>query len=215
MTHFKSYLLALIAFITPYLAIPAQAVPVEERGMPRGESTSETIQSAAPLPAVTQTPPPPVTSDSYGTLQLLQQEVMELRGLVEQLSHQVRELRERQEADYLDLDRRISATAQPQGSAQHSTPAPISPSVDAGATVPTPPATTASTAPSAAVTSPGDEVADYSAAYGLLKQGKFEESKAALRGFIERYPNGDYAANAHYWLGEIYLLDNDLNEAVS
>ena len=36
----------------------------------------------------------------------------------------------------------------------------------------------------------------------------FDEIKdsARFKDFLQRYPDGKYAANAHYWLGELYLV---------
>ena len=31
--------------------------------------------------------------------------------------------------------------------------------------------------------------------------------------FVEQYPSGSYAGNAHYWLGELYLQDGDSDSA--
>lgn len=59
----------------------------------------------------------------------------------------------------------------------------------------------------------GNELASYSAAYDLLKEKRIDDAIAAFRAHLEQYPRGDYAANAHYWLGEIYLLQNDLASA--
>jgi TolA-binding protein len=33
--------------------------------------------------------------------------------------------------------------------------------------------------------------------------------RTAFKSFVGQYPSGDYAGNAHYWLGELYLLDGD------
>ncbi len=35
---------------------------------------------------------------------------------------------------------------------------------------------------------------------------KFDQAIPAFQQFLQRYPDGEYAANAHYWLGELYLV---------
>jgi tol-pal system protein YbgF len=55
----------------------------------------------------------------------------------------------------------------------------------------------------------------YEQAYALLKARKIDEAMIALIKYNETYPNGIYAANAQYWLGEVYLLKNDLPEATA
>lgn len=49
------------------------------------------------------------------------------------------------------------------------------------------------------------EHAAYEAAYDLIEQNKTSEAQIALQDFLWKYPESKYIANAHYWLGEIYL----------
>ena len=38
-------------------------------------------------------------------------------------------------------------------------------------------------------------------------QGRqFEKAITSFNQFLQQYPDGQYAANAHYWLGELYLV---------
>ena len=37
----------------------------------------------------------------------------------------------------------------------------------------------------------------------------------ALYQFLNKYPHGGYSANAHYWLGELYLEKKDYASAIS
>ena len=50
-------------------------------------------------------------AEMFYQMQLLQQEVLELRGLVEQQSFEIRQLKQQRLDDYLDLDRRLSQIA--------------------------------------------------------------------------------------------------------
>jgi len=54
----------------------------------------------------------------------------------------------------------------------------------------------------------------YDVAFGLVRQRDFAKAKLALQGFIQRFPNGKYISHANYWLGEVYLAENNLNEAL-
>jgi len=47
----------------------------------------------------------------------------------------------------------------------------------------------------------------------LLQQKDYDGAIAALNQYLADYPQGTYAPNSQYWLGEIYLLQNDLAEA--
>lgn len=46
----------------------------------------------------------------------------------------------------------------------------------------------------------------YQTAYDLIKEKKYNEAISALQKMLQKYPTGQFAANAHYWLGELYNL---------
>ena len=46
----------------------------------------------------------------------------------------------------------------------------------------------------------------YQAAYGLVRERQFSEALTAFSEFLNAYPFGRFAPNAHYWLGELYLV---------
>lgn len=46
----------------------------------------------------------------------------------------------------------------------------------------------------------------YQTAYNLIKAKKYNEAVNALNSMLKKYPSGQFAANAHYWLGELYGL---------
>lgn len=149
-------------------------------------------------------------ADLFFKIQALEQEVMGLRGQVEEQAHQIRKLSKQRREDYIDLDKRISnmsrGGAAPTGSYGASSRAP----------------SVAAPIPSAPVAAPiseggGDpamEQGAYQAAYDLVKRQKFKEALPAFKDFILLYPNGSYAANAHYWLGELYLYEANLDNAI-
>jgi tol-pal system protein YbgF len=137
-------------------------------------------------------------AELYYQLQLLQQEVQELRGLVEQQSFELRQLKQQRMDDYLDLDRRLS---QSPGAGAATTASPISPSQDP-------------TLPAATDAAQADELAAYRGAIDLvLKQKDFDGGAAALQKYLRDFPSGHYTANALYWLGQIYLQKNDSNQS--
>ena len=53
----------------------------------------------------------------------------------------------------------------------------------------------------------------YNNAYNQLKAGKVADAVKQFKAHIAKYPNGLYVANSHYWLGEIYVLQNELELA--
>ena len=146
-----------------------------------------------------------VSSDLYFLVQQLQQEVRELRGKVEELQYQVEQSKKQERDRYVDLDRRIlelrkELDAKPVSAVSpgnENQPAAVAPATD----------DVASNPPSEA------ENNAYNAAYDLIKQRKYDEAVNALHGFIKQYPDSQLAANAYYWLGEVYLVIPKLEQA--
>ncbi len=117
-------------------------------------------------------------------MQLLQQEVMELRGLLEELTHEIKRIRSTQEDRYLELDGRLlGLDARMSGDPIQSA---TSDSVDA------PPA------------QQGDEKTLYDTSLDLIRSQQYDLAITQLRAVIDQYPNGVYTPNVYYWLGEVY-----------
>lgn len=162
-----------------------------------GNATSA-ARSAQPVNAAGQ-------AELFYQVQLLQQEILDLRGLVEQQSFEIRQLKQQRLDDYLDLDRRLSqiATGTPAASSTTSTSG-SSPGVS------TPPMTSDQPADAAQA----DELAAYRSAIDLvLKQKDFDGGAEALQRYLNDFPAGHYSANALYWLGQIYLQKNDQEQS--
>jgi tol-pal system protein YbgF len=64
-----------------------------------------------------------------------------------------------------------------------------------------------------AMAAAGDERAAYNAAFDQLKAGKYVESAELFTSFLTLYPNGVYAPNALYWLGESYYVTQNYQMA--
>lgn len=149
-------------------------------------------------------PPPPATNaaELYYQLQVLQQEVLQLRGMVEQQNFEIKKLKQQRLDDYLDLDRRVSELAKggAAGGTQASSPAST-------------PATSAQNNVSAGPSSLG-EMQHYKKAMNLvLRELRYDDALVALKRHLEDFPNGRYTANAKYWLGEVYLKKKNYEEA--
>lgn len=59
----------------------------------------------------------------------------------------------------------------------------------------------------------GSEIELYNNAFAVLKERNYEGATEAFSNFLVQYPDGKYAPNAHYWLGEIYLLKGNYKNA--
>ncbi|KTC97167.1 tol-pal system protein YbgF [Legionella erythra] len=161
-------------------------------------------------------------------IQGMQQEIQELRGQLEVQSHDLKLLQQQQLAFYKDLDARLRNNPAPAKSAQ--APAPTAPTeLSVGSPTPssvkTPePAPVATPAPQPTPTpvatalpgksNPADEQISYLAAYELVKNKRFDDALTAMKNFVTNYPQGGYTANAHYWLGELYMVKKNYPEAI-
>ncbi|MEX0695569.1 MAG: tol-pal system protein YbgF [Rhodospirillales bacterium] len=80
----------------------------------------------------------------------------------------------------------------------------------------------AASVPAPASAAPANETAalsngtprdQYMQAFGLLRQGKYDQASASLRKFLEQNPSDKLASNARYWLGETYYVRGSFVEA--
>lgn len=221
-----AFLVGPISFLTVAFCANAQTyIDVEaERRTPQAQSPSgaqsgATVTApavsygvgAAPSAVTTRSLPPPTAavSDNIGGLfnqvQQLQQEVMRLNGLVEQQAYEIRTLKEQSLERYMDIDRRLAS-------------GPTTPASGAGAAAATgnPSAGSVDTSGSATEVAeqPGEGEA-YRAAYALVRGQEFDQAVSAFTAFLERFPAGRYAPNAHYWLGELYLVTDPADPEAS
>lgn len=167
-------------------AVTAQVKVVESSPDPKRGSTGSNAQA-----------------ELFYQLQQLQQEVMDLRGQVEEQAYKIKKLTKQRKADYVNLDERISKLSGRKVDTR---------SRSARLTADSSPASSSpSTLPSG---DPAAEPKVYKAAYALVKSQQFDEALSAFNDFILLYPSGEYAPNAHYWLGELYLYKSNLNRAI-
>ena len=166
----------------------------------------------------------------FDLVEMLQQEVQQLRGQVEELNYNLGRLKEDQKQRYLDLDRRIVSL---------STAAPVTKesrvaSVTDQTTQPKivvrqvkvistagPIASATETSTTQTQTLAGQALNDleaakiaYKAAYALIRKRQFDASIVALLAFVKNFPQSDLVGNAYYWLGEVYMVQGDASLAV-
>lgn len=186
-----------------------------------------------PLAMVAVTPQSHAQSgDLYYELQLLRDEIRQMSGRIEELDHELGRLKQRQQEDYRDLDRRINPDADEAAGAdtRSSASAPLPTTTPPSSGMASPAASTtipqlesrepASSIPLVVTDDPDAPVADlradreqYEAAYDLLRRRRMDESAQAFQAYVNDHPQGRFVANAYYWLGEIHLLQNKLDDA--
>ena len=162
-------------------------------------------------------------------IQQLQDEVRELRGLIEEQQHLIDTLQRRQRDQYLDLDQRIGelASFRPSGSEQAATATERPPAVSQLPAEDVPEvrednfqpsevtglATPQTQARTMAAT-PEDEKAHYDRAFQALKELRYADAAQEFQDFLQRYPDSEYADNAQYWLGESYYVTRNYEIAL-
>ncbi len=185
MKRYYSLLAGLALSAGPVLVYAQDYIDLEaERLAESAATTVNTVPTPEPSPAQA-----PSAAGNLGELfyqvQLLQQEVMQLRGQVEEQAFEIRQLKQQGLERYQDLDSRLRDGGEvASGGEETST----------GAT------------PTAPAQEPAGEGDAYRAAYSLVRSQKFDDAVNAFRQFLLDFPDGRYAPNAHYWLGELYLV---------
>jgi len=148
-------------------------------------------------------------SELFLQLQQLQEEVALLHGLIEEQQYRLNKLQRESLERYEALERRLSeAEASPTTASPATTPSIVTETA-APAKAKQPPKPTADTEP----VDPEQEQLYYEAAFDLIKTRDFDQAEQALSGFLHRYPDSQYAANAQYWLGEVYLTKGEAEPA--
>ncbi len=180
-------------------AVPVEESVAEER-LNRAHGTKPPATRSFAAPIIEEEQPAGDNrrlSELFYQLQVLQQELQELRGIAEEQTYQLNRLARDQKEQYIDLDQRIVAlrTNNPTPAVGASTP-------DTRTFVPETPTGRTATERDA-----------YTAAFNLMKGRQFEESATAFNQLIIDYPNGQYTPNAFYWLGELYLTNVETEKA--
>ena len=178
------------------LLLVATALPAQAQRVSLADRVASLEQQAASDRGV---------SDLTNQLNQLRTEMQQLREMVELLQNENEQLKQRNRDQYLDLDGRLNRL---EGGVVPAVPAAAAPPVAV-------PATTAQVSgerpPSVhgdvgAMAQTGDERAAYNVAFDALKGGNYADAAQLFLSFLELYPNGSYAPNALYWLGESYYV---------
>ena len=131
-------------------------------------------------------------------LDQLQQEVQQLRGIVEEQAYQLKQIKKGARERYLNLDSRITAVS--------GMPARSAGLLDVPPPTTNPKKSAASASETVALTvAQSAEKALYDQARAQIKGRRYIEAVKTLLGMLEKYPEGTYVPYARYWLGEVYL----------
>ena len=183
------------------------------------------------VPASAQDADPAVVANLVLQVQEMQDEVRTLRGMLEEQTRELENLKRRQRDQYLDLDQRLSDVRNTQ-------PALVGGAAAAGATTQAPAVSPAAPrdepevrAPmesqsevtgigepvvqsQAVAASPEAEKAAYDQAFQALKELRYADAAESFQAFLDAYPGSEYADNAQYWLGESYYVTKNFDIAL-
>ena len=130
----------------------------------------------------------PGAMESQYQQQLLQQEVMELRGLVERLQHELDRLKSIQDDRYLELDARLQQAL----NANVQVPEAVDEEIGGiGETA------------VAVIDENLSEKDLYETTQILIRNRQYEMAITQLEALIDRFPDGEFTANTYYWLGQV------------
>lgn len=126
-----------------------------------------------------------------GQLDVIQDEVNELRGSLEVQNLQLEKILERQRELYLEIDKRIEDVMS-QPSVAVSNPTPVT-----------------SAANNNFVVEESESDAYDRAVNLILKDKQYEQAIPEFETFLQKFPNSSFAPNAHYWLGQLLFNKQD------
>ena len=177
-------------------------------------SAAAPVEDAAPVRSATITPVDEprtrdaTTGDGIGTLfhqlQILQDEVRRLQGVIEEQNYRIERLVGEQRERYIELDQRLLALRP--GAAR-------------------PPGATASGVPEAATpaAAPAAQSDAYNRAFAIVTQARqlppserapeYARALVLFGALIADHPDGEFVPNAYYWTGELHLATDDLEQA--
>ena len=138
-------------------------------------------------------------------IDVLEAQLRELRGNVEELQNSNEALRKQQRDLYADLDRRIKVLeAALKGGA-------VAPTGGGGGMSLPSTASAGGVGPSVAA----DDQQAYNRAFDALKNSDYNGAIAQFKDFLRLYPHSALADNAQYWLGEGYYVTRDYDNAIA
>ena len=125
----------------------------------------------------------------------LQEELSELRGETETHAHKLDQIVNRQRELYIEIERRLESIQQQ--------PAPVPTETTSNLTIDD----------SYGVSSLSENEAYDQAVNLILKERRYDDAIPEFEGFISKFPNSVYIANAHYWLGQLLFNKSEFNKA--
>mgnify|MGYP000149596878 CR=1 FL=1 len=204
-----------------------QGVSTKVLSTPKASTAAQSKRKVAEVVVSAVTPTSgSASSELFFMIERLQQEVNQLRGLLEEQSNEIRHIKRNAKSRYRDIDSRVLGLSKKLSAAVPQTvmsavPGAIAPGaaivpVSDKPVLPKQGAVALNTAVKGkqkVIIPTASEKKAYQQAYALIKEKKFDMAVKRFYQFIEQYPDGAYVGNAYYWLGEVYLVLPQLEQA--
>lgn len=150
--------------------------------------------------------PVPIQQSSYqqsqviALVQELQQRIVDLQSLIALQGKEIQVLKTQQQQLYADLHNNISmlkTTSKPNSESQFGS---VTPLINKSKKEDKP-------------VVPQQETTQFRSAYKLMQSRQYSDAIQGFNLYLKKYPNGYYAADSYYWLGELYVVAGDNNKA--
>ncbi|WP_144393820.1 tol-pal system protein YbgF [Pleionea sediminis] len=139
-------------------------------------------------------------ADVMFQINAIQEELQNLRGQVEEHEYKLKQLQDRQRDLYKDIERRLSQL-QNMGQVSSSSSSDSSESSDSSSNL-------------SSIKS-DDVHGAYQEIFSKVRAKKYAEAVTEYKAFLTQYPNSQYEASVHYWLGQIYFIQQNLDAALN
>lgn len=133
----------------------------------------------------------------------IETELQSLQGKLDVQAHELKALQSQQRDLYQDLDHRMSTSAN-NTTTNNQGSLPV-----VNSNLPTANPQTPKVKPVGGVVNKVNDQQAYQRAYDLIKQRRYSDAITGMQEYLTAYPQGQYAASANYWLGELSLLDGN------
>ena len=179
--------LKLLILVSPMMSIAAENSVSEIANVPKPSSADTTTFLDQPGSVS-------VRGDLYYQLQVLQAELRDLRGELEEQKYLLQNIERDHRDRYVELDKRLSSLSEDPLAqfAKTENPSRRTEFVN-----------------NSTIGSKGSERDQYGMAIDLMRARKFQEAITSFQALIETFPNGRYTANCFYWLGELFVATGD------
>jgi len=154
-------------------------------------------------------------------LESLLTEVSELRGSTEEHSYKLEQILQQQRDIYQEIDRRLGGAASAQQTAAPAAQAKVPAGNPAAVVAPeevaatAAPVSTEAEKPATNLKGLSDQEL-YNRGVDLISKDKdYAGAISLFENFIVQHPNSNLTPNAHYWLGQLYSRENNVDKAKS